>query len=130
MNDSTPLWSPSAETIGAANLTRFIGQVREIGERTAAIGDFESLYAWSIRDLELFWTEVWRFGGIIAAPRGSGGAACERPLIGRSRVAPPDSELGPRWFVGARLNFAENLCGVETTASRSYSGTNMARSVN
>jgi len=24
-------------------------------------------------------------------------------------MAPPDLELGPRWFVGARLNFAENL---------------------
>jgi acetoacetyl-CoA synthetase len=24
-------------------------------------------------------------------------------------MAPPDPELGPRWFVGARLNFAENL---------------------
>ena len=35
--------------------------------------------------------------------------ACERVLIGRDRVAPPDPELGPRWFVGARLNFAENL---------------------
>jgi acetoacetyl-CoA synthetase len=109
VNDSLPLWSPSAETIADANLTRFIEQVRGIGERTAAIRDFESLYEWSIRDLELFWTEVWRFGGIVASPRGTGGAACERPLIGRSRVAPPDPELGPKWFVGERLNFAENL---------------------
>jgi acetoacetyl-CoA synthetase len=30
-------------------------------------------------------------------------------LIGRDRVAPPDPELGPAWFVGTRLNFAENL---------------------
>jgi acetoacetyl-CoA synthetase len=35
--------------------------------------------------------------------------ACERPLVGRDRVAPPDPLLGPRWFVGSRLNFAENL---------------------
>ena len=30
-------------------------------------------------------------------------------LVGRDRMAPPDPELGPRWFPGARLNFAENL---------------------
>ena len=30
-------------------------------------------------------------------------------LIGRNRVAPPDPELGPTWFAGSRLNFAENL---------------------
>ena len=30
-------------------------------------------------------------------------------LVGRDRMAPPDPALGPRWFTGARLNFAENL---------------------
>ena len=30
-------------------------------------------------------------------------------VIGLDRMAPPDPELGPRWFLGARLNFAENL---------------------
>ena len=30
-------------------------------------------------------------------------------VIGLDRMAPPDPELGPRWFPGARLNFAENL---------------------
>ena len=30
-------------------------------------------------------------------------------VIGLDRMAPPDPKLGPRWFPGARLNFAENL---------------------
>jgi acetoacetyl-CoA synthetase len=30
-------------------------------------------------------------------------------LVGRDLVSPPDPDLGPRWFLGARLNFAENL---------------------
>jgi hypothetical protein len=30
-------------------------------------------------------------------------------VVGLDRMAPPDPELGPRWFTGARLNFAENL---------------------
>jgi acetoacetyl-CoA synthetase len=103
-----PLWAPSPEQIERANLTRFIEQVRSLGEHTAHVVDFPSLYAWSVRDLELFWMEVWRFCGIIAGERDPS-FACDRPLIGRTRVAPPDPELGPRWFVGARLNFAENL---------------------
>ncbi|HVX41124.1 MAG TPA: AMP-binding protein, partial [Gemmatimonadaceae bacterium] len=102
------LWTPSAEQIARANLTRFIARVRAIGERTAGVTDFESLYAWSVRDLELFWTEVWRFCGVISGARDQS-VVCERVLVGRDRMAPPDPDLGPRWFVGARLNFAENL---------------------
>jgi acetoacetyl-CoA synthetase len=82
--------------------------VRRIGERTASISDYDSLYQWSIRDLELFWTEVWRFCGVVSGARDAD-VACERVLIGRDRVAPPDDQLGPKWFVGSRLNFAENL---------------------
>jgi acetoacetyl-CoA synthetase len=105
---SEPLWTPSPEQIARANLTRFIDQVRELGDRAAQITDFDSLYAWSIRDLELFWSEVRRFCGVVTGPDDPA-IACERVLIGRDRVAPPDAELGPKWFVGTRLNFAENL---------------------
>jgi acetoacetyl-CoA synthetase len=105
---SEPLWTPSLEQIARANLTRFIDQVRTLGERTAGITDFDSLYDWSIRDLELFWSELREFCGVVVGPQDPA-IACERVLIGRDRVAPPDPELGPKWFVGTRLNFAENL---------------------
>ena len=108
MNESLPLWTPSAEQVARANLSRFNAQVRAIGSRTESVTDFASLYEWSIRDLELFWSEVWRFCGVVT-PDADAGASGERVLIGRDRVAPPDPELGPKWFVGARLNFAENL---------------------
>ncbi|HWH50237.1 MAG TPA: acetoacetate--CoA ligase [Gemmatimonadaceae bacterium] len=103
-----PMWTPSAEQRARANLTRFIERVHRLGERTADVVDFDSLYAWSIRDLELFWSEVWRFCGVQSAARDPA-AACERVLVGRDRVAPPDPVLGPNWFIGSRLNFAENL---------------------
>jgi acetoacetyl-CoA synthetase len=51
---------------------------------------------------------VRRFCGIVTGPR-EPGVAVERVVIGPDRVAPPDPELGPKWFVGTRLNFAENL---------------------
>ena len=103
-----PVWTPSAEQVARANLTRFIAEVRALGERTAGITDFDALHEWSIRDLELFWNEVRRFCGVITGPSDPA-VACERVLIGRDRMAPPDPELGPKWFAGTRLNFAENL---------------------
>jgi len=102
------MWTPSADQRARANLTRFIERVQRLGERTADVVDFDSLHAWSIHDLELFWSEVWQFCGVVSAARDPA-AACERVLVGRDRVAPPDPVLGPNWFIGARLNFAENL---------------------
>ncbi len=103
-----PLWTPSPEQLERANLTRFMGRVRALGEGTQSVTDYDALYEWSIRNPELFWIEVRRFCGLVTGPEDPA-VACERPLIGRSRVAPPDPELGPKWFVGTRLNFAENL---------------------
>jgi acetoacetyl-CoA synthetase len=105
-----PIWTPSAERIARANLTRFIEQVRALGAdgRAESVHDFESLYEWSIRNVELFWLAVREFGGIVAGPMDPD-IACERVLVGRDRMAPPDPVLGPNWFVGTRLNFAENL---------------------
>ncbi len=85
-----------------------MAQVRALGEPMASIDTYEKLYDWSVRDLELFWLEVRRFCGVVTGDLDES-FACERPLIGRNRVAPPDPELGPKWFVGTRLNFAENL---------------------
>jgi acetoacetyl-CoA synthetase len=104
---TSPLWSPTPEQIAGANLTRFIAQVRALGGDAAEIRDYDGLYKWSVVNLELFWLEVRRFCGIVS--ESDPAVACERPLVGRSRVAPPDPELGPKWFVGSRINFAENL---------------------
>jgi len=105
-----PLWLPTPEQVARANVTRFIEDVRaqDLDDRVSDVTDYDSLYRWSVRDLELFWIEVRRFCGLVEGPSDPK-MACERPLIGRNRVAPPDPELGPKWFVGTRLNFAENL---------------------
>jgi acetoacetyl-CoA synthetase len=82
--------------------------VRPLGGSAAAVTDSRSLYAWSIAEPARFWPAVWRFCGVIAEER-AGNAPWDEVLIGGDRVAPPDPTLGPRWFLGARLNFAENL---------------------
>lgn len=105
---TSPIWSPTPEQIERANLTRFMAQVRALGGSAESVRDYETLYQWSVTNLELFWLEVRKFCGLIEA-QPDPAVACERPLIGRNRVGPPDPELGPKWFVGSRLNFAQNL---------------------
>jgi acetoacetyl-CoA synthetase len=108
VTNASPLWAPSPERIARANLTRFIEHVRALGGSAAGVTDAASLYDWSIDELEPFWCAVWRFCGVVSET-GDPDPSRDRVLIGRERVAPPDPVLGPRWFVDARLNFAENL---------------------
>jgi acetoacetyl-CoA synthetase len=103
------LWRPTPEQIASANVTRFIREaVRPLGAAAADVHDAHALYAWSIEHPEQFWAAVWRFCGIVADDIGHG-SFWDQVLVGADRVAPPDPLLGPRWFIGARLNFAENL---------------------
>jgi acetoacetyl-CoA synthetase len=72
------------------------------------VEDFGSLWRWSVERPDAFWPEVWRFCGVIGDER-PGREPWDQVVIGLDRMAPPDPRLGPRWFPGARLNFAENL---------------------
>src|SRR5690348_6662240 len=76
--------------------------------RAPGVKDYASLYAWSIDRPADFWSEVWRQCGVVSELR-SDGSDWTSVLVGADRMAPPDPERGPRWFDGARLNFAENL---------------------
>jgi acetoacetyl-CoA synthetase len=51
---------------------------------------------------------VWEFCGVVADTLPDG-AHWTEVVHGLDRMAPPDPTAGPRWFLGARLNFAENL---------------------
>jgi acetoacetyl-CoA synthetase len=103
-----PLWSPSSTDRAQAELTRFRAR---LGERYPEAGDLSSyaaLHRWSVEHREEFWSELWRFTGVIAEER-PGRDPWDAVLEGRDRMLPPAPDLGPRWFPGARLNYAENL---------------------
>jgi len=90
-----PLWTPSPESVAAANVTAFMQRVNQ--RHGLALAGYHDLYQWSIDNLEAFWSEVWDFGNVIAQQRG------ERVL------ADGDKMPGARFFPDAKLNFAENL---------------------
>jgi acetoacetyl-CoA synthetase len=90
-------------------MTAFLDRVRTRRPAGAeAVSDFPSLYQWSVERPEAFWPEVWEFCGVVADER-PGKPPWDNVVVGLDRMAPPDPELGPSWFTGARLNFAENL---------------------
>src|SRR5690349_9824158 len=86
------LWQPSPE---AAARTQIATLAREQGfEGTDAIG---ALWRWSVDHSEAFWQRVWDLGGVRAS------RPAERVLEHGDRMP------GAVWFLGARLNFAQNL---------------------
>jgi len=101
------IWRPSADRIKRANLTRFVAFLRERGVfpggAESTLPDYGMLHEWSVTHRETFWRALIDFCGVVAD------GIPESSCVGLDRMAPPDRELGPRWFVGAQLNFAENL---------------------
>ncbi|MGZ8399288.1 MAG: acetoacetate--CoA ligase [Gemmatimonadales bacterium] len=104
-----PLWIPDSERVLGANLTAFIKHIQMTKPAgSTGVTDFATLYRWTVEHPEAFWPEVWRFCGVVADER-PGRDPWDDVVMGLDRMAPPDPKLGPRWFPGARLNFAENL---------------------
>lgn len=102
-----PIWRPSPEQVREANLTQFITSLYGSGELAAGPDGvplpYGVLHEWSVRNPERFWRATAEFCGLIADDFDS--SKC----IGVDRMAPPDATFGPKWFDGAKLNFAENL---------------------
>ena len=89
------LWKPSEELIRKANITRFIEFVNK--KYGLKIDSYAQLYDWSVENIPDFWAAMWEFGEVIASR-------------GYDKVVDDLSKFpGAKWFVGARLNFAENL---------------------
>jgi acetoacetyl-CoA synthetase len=89
------LWEPGQERIARANMTQFIKLVNDrFGKNFAA---YSELYDWSIENSPDFWEFMWEYGQIISS----------KPYTQVTRNF--DDMFNSEWFVGARLNFAENL---------------------
>ena len=107
-DDAGPVWTPSPARVARANLTRFLEHVRTGAAGAEHVSDISSLHRWSVSHPEAFWPLVWDFCQVLAE-KPPGRLPWDAVGVGLDRMAPPDPVLGPRWFPGARLNFAENL---------------------
>jgi acetoacetyl-CoA synthetase len=101
-----PLWWPPAEQISQSNLARFCEWLRE--KRSLNFQDHCSLYDWSVRDLEGFWSAIAEFFSVrFHTP-------AERVL---QRAEDP---IQTKWFPGATLNYTEHLLRFGSTETGQF----------
>ena len=61
------------------------------------ITNYNELHKWSVENISVFWKEIWNYCKIVHS----------RPY---TRVVKDlDNMINSKWFLGSRLNFAENL---------------------
>ena len=87
------LWSPSAARIAGSALRGYLDWLEEREGRP--FPDHDALHAWSVQDLDRFWTSVVDYYGVdFSTPWTQVRTAEEMPHT--------------RWFTGARLNWAQH----------------------
>ncbi|GAB6274608.1 MAG: acetoacetate--CoA ligase [Peptococcaceae bacterium] len=89
------LWESSGERKKNANMTYFINYINKRYEQKFV--SYDELYYWSINNIPDFWTAMWDFAGVKASKSYD------------NIIDDPYKMPGAKWFMGARLNFAENL---------------------
>ena len=88
------VWEP--KNAGQTSMDRFREAVNK--RYGLNLNDYHELWQWSCANLSPFWQAVWDETGIVSSKQ------AQRALAPDAVIYPP-----PRWFEGARLNFAENL---------------------
>ena len=89
-----PMWQPNPDRARQTAMARFLAQV---AARHGIDKNYHALYRWSIESRDVFWATVWDFVDIRASQKWD------------DILENGDAMPGARWFVGSRLNFAENL---------------------
>lgn len=93
---NSPLWTPCADRIADANVTRYMKwlhaqDIIDVGQ------DWDTLYAWSVRQKEDFWESIWDYCGVVGDKGARPFHITEGPFFKR------------RFFPNAQLNYAENI---------------------
>src|SRR5690606_5059950 len=93
------LWSPTPERISRSQMRRYMDWLSR--ERCLTFSDYDSLWRWSITDLDAFWASLWDYFDIKAYKP-------YRAVLAK-RTMP-----GAEWFPGAELNFVDQGLRHET----------------
>ena len=89
------LWTPSEQQKNGCRMADFM---RFVNRRCGAdFHEYSELYKWSVDNIPDFWAAIWDYFDVL----------CSKPY---DRVVDDLSKFpGAEWFVGARLNYAENI---------------------
>lgn len=94
VKEGTLLWEPSEEFRQQSNLITYMSWLKT--HRNLEFNDYESLWNWSVTELEMFWETLWEFFDIQHS------VPYLRVLSGRKMP-------GAKWFEGAKINYAEQI---------------------
>ena len=89
------LWQPGEDRIRSTNLFTFMNRINQ--QFGTAFTEYPQLWEWSVENLESFWAEAWQFLDIKTSQ------PYERVLTDGDKMP------GAQFFLGCKLNFAENL---------------------
>ncbi len=99
------LWKPSEEVKNGCRMADFM---RYVNKRCGKdFHEYPELYRWSVEDIPAFWDALWHYFDVI----------CSRPYD--CVVDDLTRFPGAKWFVGAKMNYAENIlryCDADGTA--------------
>ena len=89
------LWTPSEQQKNGCRMADFMRFVnRRCGED---FHEYSELYKWSVDNIPDFWAAIWDYFDVL----------CSKPY---DQVVDDLSKFpGAEWFVGARMNYAENI---------------------
>jgi acetoacetyl-CoA synthetase len=97
--NSDLLWQPTDEIIRQSNLTHYMHWLAE--NKNLHFSTYRELWNWSVTHIEDFWESLWTYFNLKYS------GSWETPLV--SRTMP-----GAQWFVGAKMNYAENIFAQKT----------------
>jgi acetoacetyl-CoA synthetase len=93
MQEGSLIWTPSPEAIEQANLTHYM---RWLAQRGIQANSYQELWRWSVENTAVFWESLWDYFDLQYSQKWDTALA--------NKQMP-----GVQWFVGARLNYAENI---------------------
>ncbi len=88
------LWQPGYEDATGSNVSDYMRWLAE--HKGLHFDGYAALWQWSIEEIETFWESLWDYFDLKYS-RGWTSPLAERRMP------------GAKWFVGARLNYAENI---------------------
>ncbi len=92
-NRGTVVWNPDKQTINRANITQYQRWLQD-NRGLKNIDEYQTLWNWSVTDVEAFWVSLWEYFKITADTR------YKTVLTGKTM---PDVH----WFEGAEMNYAQ-----------------------
>jgi len=92
--EGTLLWEPTEDDFRSANITSYMEWLKS--NKGLSFEDYNSLWEWSVLEIEDFWQSIWEYYQIKAS----------KPY---SKVLSERKMPGADWFIGSELNYAEHV---------------------